>query len=42
MRVKAKENEKLGRYQDQARFLKKLWNIKVTIIPIAGLVWLGW
>ena len=33
-RVKLKESEKKNKYLDLARELKKLWNIKVTIIPI--------
>ena len=33
-RVKLKENEKKDKYLDLARELKKLWNKKVTIIPI--------
>ena len=33
-RVKLKENEKKDKYQDLARDLKKLWNMKVMIIPI--------
>ena len=33
-RVKKKENKKTDKYLDRARELKKLWNIKVTIIPI--------
>ena len=32
-RIKLKESEK-NKYQDLARELKKLWNMKVTIIPI--------
>ena len=34
--IKLKENEKKDKYFDQARKLKKnkLWNMKVTIIPI--------
>ena len=32
-RVKLKKNEKKNKYLDLARELKKLWNIKVTIIP---------
>ena len=31
-REKLKENEKRDKYFDLARELKKLWNIKVTII----------
>ena len=33
-RIKLKECEKKDKYLDLARELKKLWNIKVTIIPI--------
>ena len=33
-RVKLKENEKNDEYVEQARELKKLWNMKVTFIPI--------
>ena len=33
-RVKLKENEKKNKYMDLARELKKLWNMKVKIIPI--------
>ena len=33
-RVKLKESEKKIMYLDLARELKKLWNMKVTIIPI--------
>ena len=33
-RVKLKENEKKEKYLDLARELKKLWNMKVTIVPI--------
>ena len=32
--AKLKENEKKDKYLDLARELKKLWNMKVTIIPI--------
>ena len=32
-RVKLKENEKKDKYLDLAREIKKLWNMKVTIIP---------
>ena len=32
--IKLKESEKKDKYFDFARELKKLWNIKVTIIPI--------
>ena len=33
-RIKLKECEKKDKYFDLARELKKLWNIKVTIVPI--------
>ena len=33
-RIKLKESEKKDKYFDFARELKKLWNMKVTIIPI--------
>ena len=33
-RIKLKESEKKDKYLDLARELKKLWNIKVIIIPI--------
>ena len=33
-RIKLKEYEKKVKYLDLARELKKLWNMKVTIIPI--------
>ena len=33
-RVKLKESEKKDKYLDLAKELKKLWNMKVTIIPI--------
>ena len=33
-RIKLKECEKKNKYQDLSRELKKLWNMKVTIIPI--------
>ena len=33
-RVKLKENEKKDKYLDFATELKKLWNMKVTFIPI--------
>ena len=34
-RIKLKQCEKRDKYLDLARELKKLWNMKVTIIPIA-------
>ena len=34
LRIKLKECEKRDKYLDLARELKKLWNMKVTIIPI--------
>ena len=33
-RIKLKECEKEDKYLDLARELKKLWNMKVTIVPI--------
>ena len=33
-RIKLNESEKKDKYLDLARELKKLWNMKVTIIPI--------
>ena len=33
-RIILKENEKKDKYLDLARELKKLWNMKVTIVPI--------
>ena len=33
-RIKLKESEKKDKYLDLTRELKKLWNMKVTIIPI--------
>ena len=33
-RVKLKESEERVYYLDLARELKKLWNIKVTVIPV--------
>ena len=33
-REKIKENKKRDKYLDLARELKKLWNLKVTVIPI--------
>ena len=33
-RVKTKESQKLDKYLDLARELKKLCNMKVTVIPI--------
>ena len=35
-RIKLKECEKKDKYLDLARELKKLWNMKVTIIPIVN------
>ena len=34
LRAKLKEGEKLDKYLDLARELKKLWKMKVTVIPI--------
>ena len=33
-RINPKESEKKDKYHDLARELKKLWNMKVTIVPI--------
>ncbi len=33
-RIKLKKCEKKDKYLDLARGLKKLWNMKVTIVPI--------
>ena len=33
-RVKLKESEKRDKYLDLAKELKKLWNLKVTVIPV--------
>ena len=33
-RINLRESEKKDKYLDLARELKKLWNIKVTIVPI--------
>ena len=33
-KVKLKESEKKDKYHDLAREQKKLWNMKLTIIPI--------
>ena len=33
-KIKLKESEKKGKYLDLSRELEKLWNMKVTIIPI--------
>ena len=33
-RVKLKENEKMDKYLDLARELKRLWNMRVKVIPI--------
>ena len=33
-RINLKESEKKDKYLDLARELKKLWNVKVTIVPI--------
>ena len=32
-RIKLKESEKKDKYLDLARDLKKLWNMKITIVP---------
>ena len=39
-RIKLKECEKKDKYLDLARELKKLWNMKVTIVPIV--IWCFW
>ena len=33
-RIKLKESEKNNKYLDLARGLKKLWTMKITVIPI--------
>ena len=33
-RVEAKENEKVQKYQDLARELRKLWQFKVKVVPV--------
>ena len=33
-RVKEKEDEKIVKYQDFARELRKVWNMEVKIIPV--------
>ena len=33
-RIKQKESEKKDKYRELARELKKIWNMKVTIIPL--------
>ena len=36
-RIKEKEKEKIGNYQDLRRELQKIWNVTVKIIPsVAG------
>ena len=35
-KVKLKESEKKNKYQNLARELRKLWNMKGTIIPIVN------
>ena len=35
-RVKIKENEKKNKYLDLARELKRLWNLRVAVIPTVG------
>ena len=35
-RVKLKESENIDKYLDLARELKKLWNMKVTVIIVIG------
>ena len=45
-RINLKECEKKDKYIDFARELKKLWNMKVTIVPIvigaSGTITKGW
>ena len=38
-KVKMKANEKILKFVDLARQLKKLWNMKVTVIPIVAEVY---
>ena len=39
-KIKLKENEKKDKYLELARELIKLWNIKVTIVPVViGACW---
>ena len=38
-RIKLRESEKKDKYLDLAREFKKLWNMKVTIIPIVICFW---
>ena len=33
-KVESKEKEKIKKYQDLARKIKKMWNVKTTVIPI--------
>ena len=33
-RVEVKENEKVQKYQDLARELRKLWQVKVKVVPV--------
>ena len=46
LRINLKECEKKDKYLDLARELKKLWNMKVTIVPIVsaafGTITKGW
>ena len=34
-RIKEKEKDKMQKYQDLGRELRKMWNVKVKIIPLA-------
>ena len=34
-RIEEKEKDKIAKYQDLGRELHKIWNVKVTIIPLA-------
>ena len=33
-RVKEKEDEKIAKYQDLAREIRKIWNMKVKVVPV--------
>ena len=36
-----KESEKLNKYLNVVRELKKLWNMKVAMVPIIEIQWTG-
>ena len=40
-KVEAKENEKVQKYQDLARELRKLWQVKVKVVPVVVMGALG-